>query len=123
MLIIRPSQLATFEKSIDEARARRFADQLATERPGDAGAMERTVLLKQVREGIADASQLEISEDEEVYRFLNLFFLPDEIKRNERIQGVLIRVLNNTALSAKHRLDFIETNISKRDDLQQLLFS
>lgn len=121
MLSIRPDQLATLEKSVDEAKARGFADRLTTERPGDAGAMQREMLLQLVREGVVDASQLEITDDEEVYRFLNLFFLPDDIKRDDRVQGILIRVLNNTSLSAQHRLDFIEANISKRDDLMKLL--
>jgi len=121
MLTIRSDQLATLEKSVDEAKIRRFADRLAIDRPADAGAMKREMLLQLVSDGVADASQLEITDNEEVYRFLNLFFLPDEIKTDDRVQGILIRVLNNVTLSAQHRLDFIETNISKRDDIQKLL--
>ncbi len=62
-----------------------------------------------------NACELEIFEYYNVYRFIALSFLPEQILTSELMQGVLIRVLNDFDLTESQRLSFIYKHIVNRN--------
>ena len=101
----------------NESWQREFEKRLRKDLPEQTLQMSDEQLAENVKLGHENAEELEITEKEEIYRFLKIGFLPKEFLEEDFTQSVLIRVLNNTNLSGAKRLDFIERQLVPRADV------
>lgn len=111
---IRSEQMRSLEHSIQERHKREFVNRLRRDYPEATGSLDDQQLTERTEQGYANAQELEIFSTEDIYRFLTLQFLPEDVLKSPLTQSVLIRVLNNLNLSASKRLDFIEKNVAQR---------
>lgn len=114
MITIRDEQKEELARTVEQRWKEEFAERLRLDFPDAAGEMDTHQLMPLIDQGWANAKELEISEKEDVYRFLKLHFLPKEMVESDFIQSTLIRILNNFDLSGTRRLDFIEQQVVER---------
>lgn len=114
MLSIRSDQMQVLEHDIKQRHKEEFVQQLRQDYPERTVEMDEQQLQKLVEQGYENAEELEIFENQDIYRFISLNFLPKELFESAFIQSVIIRVLNNFDLSGTKRMDFIEHNIMNR---------
>ena len=67
-----------------------------------------------VEQAIEDGTPLGFTSDEDTARLALLWLLPEVLRRHPLAASVLIRVLNNDALTPAERLDFIDANVVRR---------
>ena len=67
-----------------------------------------------VEQAIEDGTPLGFASDEDTARLALLWLLPEALRRHPLAASVLIRVLNNDALTPAERLDFIDANVVRR---------
>ena len=114
MIVIDPEQMDEITRGIEEHWKQEFAARLRHDQPTPTAHMSDEQLGEYVRQGYDNALELEVTQKEDIYRFLKLAFLPKELLESDFTQSVLIRVLNNLSLSGTKRLDFIEQHVVKR---------
>lgn len=72
-------------------------------------------LLRRVREALAVAPALEITEEKDVFRFVALsVLLTPEQKTSKLVEGVLRRILANVDWEGEKRLDFLYKHLVGR---------
>lgn len=72
-------------------------------------------LLRRVREALAAAPALEITEEKDVFRFVALsVLLTPEQKASKLVEGVLRRILANVDWEGEKRLDFLYKHLVGR---------
>ncbi|NJO18624.1 MAG: hypothetical protein HC877_23725 [Thioploca sp.] len=101
-------------QEIQQSLKQKFIQQLRCDYPQQTTKTNPQKLELLVEQSYLNAQELEIFDEENIYRFISLQFLPKELLESPFIQSVLIRVLNNFNLSATKRLDFIEQQITAR---------
>lgn len=112
-MIIRNVQLDTLSQSIDKFLVKEFAEKVVQRFPEQTGSVDNLELFELIDNDILDARNLEITDNEDIFRFLCLRYL---INFNSPLAvSLIIRILNNLSMSATKRLDFIEEQILNRD--------
>lgn len=114
MIVIRDEQKGELALTVEQRWKEEFAERLKSDFRDSAGEMDTQQLRDVINQLWENAKELEITEKEDVYRFLKLNFLPKEMVESAFIQSVLIRLLNNFNLSGTKRLDFIEQQVIDR---------
>jgi hypothetical protein len=78
-------------------------------------AIEEQELLRTIEESLEVAKQLDIADEKEVIRFIELQFNFSKFQlQSQFIQEALVHTLANVEWSAKKRLDFIDEQILDR---------
>ena len=111
MIRIRDEQQRELAKGVENLWKKDFRHRLSVEFPLQTAKLSPEDFRKVIDDGWTNAKELEITEREDIYRFLRLQFLPKEMLESDFVQSVLIRVLNNFNLSGTKRLDFVEQQV------------
>ncbi len=114
-LTIREDQIRELEHSIEQRHRKEFVQQLRNDYPNRTKRMNDQQLWELVDKGYENATELELYEKKDKYRFISLRFMPKELLESPFIQSILIRVLNNFNLSGTKRLDFIYKHVANRN--------
>jgi hypothetical protein len=99
---------------LSESSKHQITQRLRQKHPEETSNMSHQELEFLVDRGHANALELDISNEWDVYRFISLQFLPRDFLNDSFIQSVLIRLLNNLDIPSSTRLDFIEKQIGGR---------
>jgi hypothetical protein len=113
VILIRDEQQRVLAQGVEQLWKKEYADRLRVDFPQKTASILPEDFRAIIDDGWTNAMELEITEQEDIYRFLKLRFLPREILESDFIQSVLIRVLNNMNLSGTKRLDFVEEQVIK----------
>lgn len=114
MLIIRPGQFATLEKTYRSQRRAQIWAAIRANYADLCDGVSDEDALKRIDEAIEDGKALGIVADTDVVRLAALAFLPREVLQDPMIASVLIRVLNNDEWESEKRLDFLHKHVVAR---------
>ena len=113
MIRIRDEQQRELAQGVEKRWKKEMRARLSVEFPLETEKLSPEDFRELIDDGWTNAKELEITEQEDIYRFLRLRFLRKEILESDFVQSVLIRILNNFNLSGTKRLDFIEQQVIK----------
>ena len=114
MLTLGRTQLSTLKATSRQHRVTRVLALLDARIPTSPEAASATARRTAVEQAIEDGSPLGFISDEDTARLALLWLLPEVFRRHPLAASVLIRVLNNDALTPAERLDFIDANVVRR---------
>ena len=106
-----PGDLAGYQDRYYRAQ---FVSRLQVEFPEPCSHLTQQALQDLVCEGWEDALALEIAEPEDIYRFLKLYFLPEQLLRSSFFCAALRRILNNISVSGTGRMNLIDRVLQGR---------
>jgi hypothetical protein len=111
MLTIRQKQFKELEETIEENWLRKLVSRLRQENQEDISTISEEELYNQVVQGCQAARELNIVDDNDIYRFIRLRYLPDVAWTRLGLQEVFYRIIFDNSVDASQRLDFIERNL------------
>lgn len=112
MLTIRKEQFDAFASEREKSLRDELLARLRRDLPEHVGAIPDQELQQQVSDGCQAARVLEIVDAEDLFRFLRLRYLPPQVWERPGAQEILVRVLTDTSVDAKRRLQFVEQCIA-----------
>lgn len=110
---IRDEQERELARGVEQLWKKEYGARLRVDFPHQTANILPEDLRGLIDDGWTNAKELEITEQEDIYRFLKFQFLPKELLESDFVQSILIRVLNNMDSSGTRRLDFIEQQVIK----------
>lgn len=111
MIQISQEQMAAFEEQVVPILKSEYVKKLKGMYPERTAELGSQKVRSMVNEGFAEAETLEIEPGNDVFRLIQLKFLPSMDLQSPAIQNAVSTVLGNTNRSGEKRLDFIYKHI------------
>ena len=107
---VRTQLMKAFEEEAVRLMQQRLAERIQLECSDAVCGWTRSKLMKYVVDGYEDGVDLDITHEDDIFRFLRLGLLGREYWSSEFVE-VITRILHNRNASAHRRLNFIERHV------------
>ncbi len=114
MLTIREEQLRRMGEEAERATREKFASRLRAECPAELLPASGEEFDRQIEEGWRAARALNVSREEDVYRFLRLRYAEADRLASDAVRNAFYKIITDRELDATRRLDFVERHIFNR---------
>lgn len=117
VMILRREQIEQLQQAIDARQVEEFSRRLRKLHPQRTSGLSGEDLRWQVRSDIRTAIGLDITENHDLWRFVLLRYLPEEVLGSEYLLSVIFLILSRVEWDADKRFDFLERHVFSRSEL------
>jgi len=111
MIKLRPEQMEKLEADYRKRRRKALWDKFKDTYPELCKDVADEQGIEIISGCVDDGKALDITDDEDILRFSALAFLPKDIRHDDWVCSMIIRILHKENISAEERLSFIFDNV------------